>query len=446
MDLKDIGLHVDDRPAEGVFRVHRDVYADQELFELEQKYIFERSWNFLALESQLAKTNDFVTVHIGQTPVLVTRDAKGLRALVNVCRHKGAVVCSAEAGNSKYHVCPYHGWAYDASGKNVDIKDRKTGAYSPAFDAEDHDLVPLAKLASYKGLVFGSLTPDVPPLEDFLGDLRFFLDLMLEQGPRGMEFIPGRAVYTYRGNWKLQLDNGLDPYHLTSTHLSYIDIQSRRREGQGNVEARQFDWAMRVAKEGGSFGFENGHAVYWLDQPEPEKRPIYPALPEIRARLSERHAEWMLKARNVHVFPNMQIADAITLMLRTFRPLAVDLTEMRSYCLAPIGEAPEVRAWRLRQFEDFFNPGGMATPDDTIVYSACQSGLSARPISFLQGHARGLGAAVQGGNDIARELGIRPTVSVKGGFTLFNEVTFHAPYREWARLMQAGVAGAKAYP
>ncbi|MGB5082604.1 MAG: Rieske 2Fe-2S domain-containing protein [Burkholderiales bacterium] len=446
MDLENIGLYLDDRPADGVFRVHRDVYSDAALFELEQRHIFERTWNFLALESQLSKPNDFVTAHIGRTPILLTRDARGLRALVNVCRHKGAVVCSAEAGNSKYHVCPYHGWAYDASGKNVAIKDRKTGAYSAAFDAEDHDLVPLAKLASYKGLVFGSLTLEVPPLEDFLGDMRFFLDLMMEQGPRGMEFIPGRAVYTYRGNWKLQLDNGLDPYHLTSTHLSYIDLQSRRRAGEGNVEARQFDWAMRASKEGGSFGFPYGHAVYWLDQPEPEKRPIYPALPEIRARLSERHAEWMLKARNTHIFPNMQIADAITLMLRTFRPLAVDLTEMRSWCLAPIGEAPEVRAWRLRQFEDFFNPGGMATPDDTIVYSECQSGLSARPISFLQGHARGMAAAEQGANDLARELGIRPSVSVKGGFTLFNEITFHAPYREWARLMQAGVAGAKAYP
>jgi len=60
--------------------------------------------------------------------------------------------------------------------------------------------------------------------------------------------------------------------------------------------------------------------------------------------------------------------------LRTFRPLAADRTEMKSWCLAPIGEAPELRAWRLRQFEDFFNPGGLATPDDTVTYEGCQSG------------------------------------------------------------------------
>src|SRR5215467_1545810 len=149
MDLKDISLYVDDRPAEGVFRVHRDVYSDPQLFELEQKFIFERTWNFIALESQIAKPHDFVTGHVGRTPVLVTRDAKGhLAAFVNVCRHKGALLCASEEGNAKYHVCPYHGWAYDSSGKNVDVKDRKTGSYPAAFDAEDHDLVPLAKVAS----------------------------------------------------------------------------------------------------------------------------------------------------------------------------------------------------------------------------------------------------------------------------------------------------------
>jgi len=215
MDLKDIRLYVDDRPAEGVFRVHRDVYSDPDLHELEHKFIFERTWNFLALESQIRKSNDFVTGHIGRTPVLATRDAKGrLCAFVNVCRHKGAMLCAAEEGNAKYHVCPYHGWAYDASGKNVDIKDRKTGSYPPSFDAEDHDLVPLARVASYKGFIFGSLSHEVPQLEDFLGDMRFFIDVVADQGPSGLEFIPGRSVYTYRGNWKLQLDNGLDPYHL----------------------------------------------------------------------------------------------------------------------------------------------------------------------------------------------------------------------------------------
>src|SRR3954464_11240816 len=149
MNLDDIGLYVDDRPSEGIFRLHRDLFADPGLFELEMKHLFERTWIFLGLESQVAKPNDFTTTHIGRTPVLLSRGAKGeLGAFVNACRHKGATVARLQSGNVKFHVCPYHGWAYDASGRNVDIKDRAAGAYAAAFDADNHDLIPIAKLAS----------------------------------------------------------------------------------------------------------------------------------------------------------------------------------------------------------------------------------------------------------------------------------------------------------
>ena len=76
MDLRSIRLYVDDRPGEGVFRVHAGAFVDPDVFELEMKYIFERTWIFLGLESQVARPNDFVTTHIGRTPVLVTRDAQ----------------------------------------------------------------------------------------------------------------------------------------------------------------------------------------------------------------------------------------------------------------------------------------------------------------------------------------------------------------------------------
>mgnify|MGYP003352213964 CR=1 FL=1 len=234
---EDIRLYVDDRPAEGVFRVHAALYSDPAIFELEIERIFHRTWNYLALASEIPRSGDFVTRWIGRTPVLVTRDAKGnVNALVNACRHKGATVCRLEQGNARYHVCPYHGWAYDVTGKNVDIKDRASGAYAPAFDADDHDLIPVARVAIYKGMIFGSLSAEVAPLEEHLGDAKFFLDLHMEQAPQGMEVIPGRAWYSYRGNWKMQAENGNDPYHETSTHGCFVAIQERRRQiGRAHV-------------------------------------------------------------------------------------------------------------------------------------------------------------------------------------------------------------------
>ena len=153
----------------------------------------------------------------------------------------------------------------------------------------------------------------------------------------------------------------------------------------------------------------------------------------------------MLKPRNLVVFPNMQIADATTLLLRTFRPLAPDRTEMTVRCLAPIGEPPERRAWRLGQFEDFFNASGFATPDDTVVYEECQTGFNAQPLDWLQGYNRGMAAIEPGGNDLARNLGIKPVASLHAAYRVQNEVLYHPMYREWARLIECGLCGREAY-
>ena len=436
---------VDDRIADGVFRVHGDAYRDPVIFEHELEHVFYKTWVFLGHVSQLPGPNSRLSAVIGRRPVLMTRNAAGdIRAFYNACRHKGAMLTRTETGSGKYLVCPYHGWASDSDGRNIDIKDRAAGGYSEAFGAEGHDLVPLPSLAVYKGLIFGACSEDVPPLQAFLGDMAVFLDLAMEQSPDGMEFVPGKLAFRYHGNWKLQLDNGTDFYHLTSTHAGFMDIMGRRRGGrEGNQEARQFDWQKRLSQQGGTFQFPHGHAAVWLDQAEIEKRPIYPAIAEIRQRLGDVHAEWMLRIRGISVFPGMQIADGASLTLRYVRPLAVDLTEVRYFCLAPVGEAPEVRAWRLRQFEDFFNVSGLATPDDAVLYEDCQRGFNAA--TWMQGYARGLAHLTPGGNPAADRLGVRPLASVSGGFEMQNETTLHPLYREWARLLAAGLEGRPAY-
>lgn len=437
-NLRPVEGYVDDRPDEQVFQVHSDIFADPQIFELEQKHIFGKTWCFLALESQLSKPNDYISTYIGTTPVLVMRDGKGrIGAFLNICRHKGAVLCRKDSGNSKFIVCNYHGWAYTTAGKSADIKDVQGGCYPPSFETADHNLLPVARMEVYKGLIFGCLSPDVAPLAEHLGELRTFLDFAMEQGPQGMEFIPGRITYTFNANWKLQMDNGTDFYHLTSTHPSFMEVvQRRENENVGNTEAKMFDWSKRLTQNGGSFGFKNGHTVVWLNQPQPERRPVFSRLEEVRERLGHSHAEWMLKLRNITVFPNMQIADATSLLLRTFRPIAPNKTEMRVYCMAPIGEDAEVRAFRLRQFEDFFNVSGFATPDDTTVYEDCQIGFAAGRGGWMQGYQRGMTATVKGPSESARAIGLNPEFSVEGPWAIQNETCFHPTFRQWARMMK----------
>lgn len=442
----DMSRYVDDRPQEGIFRVHKDVYSDPDVFEMEVRYIFERTWCFLGHESQIAQPHDWLSTWIARTPILVTRDGQGqVHAFINACRHKGAKLTRTERGNRKFHVCQYHGWVFGSDGRNGDIKNRRDGAYTEGFDIDSHDLIPVAKVASYKGLIFGSLSADVPELEDFLGESRFFIDLAMDQGEHGMELVPGRIEYAFDANWKLQLENGKDPYHLTSTHTSFLDVMGKRRGGEGHQEARQFDWQKRLSQEGGDFQFAHGHGVIWLTQAEVEKRPIYPSIDAIRARVGEVKADWMLRMRNLSIFPSLQIADSTSLLLRTFRPLSATRTEMRYWCLAPVGEPPAQRSWRIRQFEDFFNVSGMATPDDSVVYESCQAGYAATPLDWLQGYSRGMGLVQPGASELAKSLGFEPQVSVQGGFKLQAETVFQSVYREWARLIGAGLEGEKAH-
>jgi benzoate/toluate 1,2-dioxygenase alpha subunit len=437
MRPEDIARLVVDRTGDGQFTVDRDVFRDPKIFELEMRHIFERSWVFLGLASQAPKPNDYFTTWLGRQPVIVMRGADGeLGAFMNTCRHRGATICQKRQGNARYHVCPYHGWSYDSSGKLKTIKDLQTGCYSDAFLAENHDLVSVPRFAEYRGFLFGCMDPDVQSLDDYLGGTRFFLDLVVDQSAQGVEAVPGTSTYTFRANWKLQLENGLDAYHLTSTHPSFMKVVERRNSGESRHALKSVDFASYT--ERGGFTFENGHAALFTPNPNPQIRPLYASIDEVRERVGNERASWMLTTRNVVLFPNVQLAENASLQLRVLRPLAPDLTEMTIYCLAPVGESDEARNFRLRQFEDFFNSSGMATPDDTTCYEACQTGYGAHIVQWQQGYARGMTSVQQGVNAIGEQFGIAARTSQMGEVKVQDETLFHSGYRAWVQLMMAG--------
>lgn len=431
---------LDDRPDLGIFRVARSAFIDPVVFERETAQIFEKTWVFVGLESRLRKPNDFFTGFIGRQPVLVTRDdASELKGFLNTCRHRGTVVCPFKRGNQKYHVCRYHGWSYDSAGRNVSITDEKDGQYPDSFCKEGHDLISLPKLSSYRGLLFASLSSDVPPLVDHLGGARDFIDLIADQAPDGLEFVDGDITYTFDANWKLQFENGLDFYHFASTHSSYVDILRKRAERADHHAREAWHPQEEGADKQGSFSFANGHSMMWSsrrDKPNQLRGINRDAgrLALLRERTSPERLIWMFRQRNLTIFPNLQIIDIGTVQLRTWRPLAVDKTEMTSHCLAPINEAAEARRVRIRQYEDFFNPSGLATSDDNVMYELCQAGYAARAAGPTQGYMRGM-ARSGGRADHSKGLDISPLATGLGPTTFGDETCFHAGYREWNRLL-----------
>ena len=113
---------------------------------------------------------------------------------------------------------------------------------------------------------------------------------------------------------------------------------------------------------------------------------------------------------------------------------------MTIHCLAPVGEADAARDFRLRQFEDFFNASGLATPDDTTCYEDCQTGYGASLVRWQQGYSRGMTSVRPGSGAIGEQIGIQSRTHQMGEAKVQDETIFHAGYREWVRLMKAGTA------
>ncbi|MEL0082623.1 MAG: SRPBCC family protein [Gammaproteobacteria bacterium] len=429
-----------DNVSGGQFEVSRDIYRDPELFELELKHVFESSWVFLAHETQIPEPHDYLNIHIGRQPVIVMRDQAGdLRAFLNTCPHKGALVCQNESGNKKFHVCPYHGWTFDSAGNNILVKDEAQGHYGQNFHNRGHGLEQVARLESYRGFLFGSLNADVEPLRDYLDGIHVFLDMIVDQSAEGAEVIPGRSYYTFDANWKMQLENCVDAYHLTSTHPSFMTITASR--AAGGSEFRNIDIAEFVSADtaAGNYTFRNGHNAIWIDGP-PEVKPLYAQYDELCERVGKVKADLMMKTVNFTVFPNLQFSVNACIQMRVMKPLQVNKTEMRSFCVGPKGEAKAQRQQRIHQFEDFFNPTGLATPDDSRVYESVQNGLGARSAATAgQGHDRGISNVIDGPDEYARQLQINPVTSSSGTSELQDETVFHASYRELIRRMRDGV-------
>ncbi len=440
MTPKNADALIDDRPQDKVFGVDRSVFTDEAVFQDELRLIFEGTWVFVGLETQLPRPHSFFTTHIGRQPVLVMRDGEDkIGAFLNTCRHRGLILCPFRRGDQKFHTCRYHGWTYDSSGRNALVTDRQVGQYTPRFAQLDHDLVRVPRLAGYRGLLFASLNPDVPDLEEHLDEARTFIDLVLDQSPVGqVEFVPGDVTYTFQGNWKLQFENGLDFYHFQSTHSAYLDIVAKRfAEGTAGALSAEPEQEAPVQ---GSFNFRHGHAVNWSIKNTDNasgRKPLRLEVDAVRARVGATRAKWMLRQRNLTIFPNLQIIDVQSMQLRTWRPLAVGVTEITSHCLGIVGESAEARRLRIRNYEDFFNPTGLASSDDNLMFEYCQDGYAAEA-GPTQGYERGLASRPDGAADYAAELGISPVESAVGELFFGGEMNFLPGYREWRRLLSRG--------
>ncbi|MFY4695288.1 Rieske 2Fe-2S domain-containing protein [Burkholderia glumae] len=422
---------VQDDPKNGVYRCRRDIFTNADLFELEMKHIFESNWVYLAHESQIRNVSDYYTTWIGRQPIVITRDkTEQLHAVINACAHKGAMLCRRKHGNKSTFTCPFHGWTFSNNGKLLKVKDEKTTEYPVQFNTHgSHDLKKVARFESYRGFLFGSLNADVLPLEEYLGETRIIIDQIADQAPNGLEVLRGNSSYVYDGNWKMQMENGCDGYHVSTVHWNYVATMGRRKvDGTKAVDAN--GWSKSIS---GVYGFDHGHILLWTNAMNPEVRPVFNQREEIASRVGQANADFIVnQTRNLCVYPNVFLMDQFSTQIRVVRPVSVDKTEVSIFCFAPKGESAEDRTTRIRQYEDFFNVTGMGTADDLEEFRACQSGY-AGITAMWNDLSRGAPLWVEGPDENAKAIGINPIIS---GGRSEDEGLFVCQHAYWVNVMK----------
>lgn len=431
---------VQDEPGKGIYRARRDMFTDEELFELEMKHIYEGNWIYMAHESQIPNNGDYFALHMGRTPVIITRDKDGeLHALVNSCSHRGAMLCRFKRRNQKTFTCPFHGWTFSNTGKLLKVKDAKGGGYPEQFNKDgSHDLTKVAKFQNYRGFLFGSLNADVEPLTKYLGEACKMIDMIVDQSKDGLEVLRGSSTYTYDGNWKLQAENGADGYHVSAVHWNYVATTSHRTADGKEDKIKATDASKWSKQKGGFHSYVNGHLLLWTTWADPTTRPNYASLDKWSETYGKAKAEWMVGVlRNLCVYPNVFLMDQFSSQIRVFRPISVDKTEVTIYCIAPKGEDQASRTLRIRQYEDFFNASGMATPDDTEEFRATQRGYAGNAHAKWNDLSRGATQWIEGPDEDAKELGINPILS---GARTEDEGLFVIQHSQWAERMAKAIA------
>jgi len=435
---------LDFRPEDKTYKVARDIFTDRELFDLEMELIFEKTWIFACHESQIPNPNDFFTMKAGRQPMIITRDAKGeLHALVNACMHRGATLTRVRKGNQSTFTCPFHAWCYKSNGSLVKVK--APAEYPEDFDKATRGLRK-ALISSYKGFVFINLdTTSTQSLEEFLDDAKIGFDMMAAQSKTGeLEVLPGASSYTYDGNWKLQNENGLDGYHVSTVHYNYVaTVQQRQQQeaAKSGSKSKTLDYSKLGAGDSetddGWFAFRNGHTILFSDMPNPEVRPGYASvMPRLVEEYGQARAEWMMhRLRNLNVYPSLFFMDQISSQLRVVRPVAWNKTEIHSFCLGVKGESDADRENRIRQFEDFFNVSGMGTPDDLVEFREAQIGFEGRAEKWND-ISRGCENWTTEPTDNTKALGISPVIN---GTEITQEGLYVNQHSTWQKYMLEGL-------
>ncbi len=415
-------------------RVHRDVYTDPAIFDLEMSRLWSRTWLYVGHTSQVPQPGDYITTDLATQPVILVRHTDGsVRVLMNRCAHKGAKVVSNPSGNTgRFFRCPYHAWAYETDGALYAVPRHQGYDGTRMRECEaGRGLVALPNVATYRGFVFARLSDEGPDFAAYFGESLSSIDNMADRSPEGeLEIAGGVLRYTHDCNWKMFVENLNDTMHPMVVHESSAGTAKRLWADQSAdlpkpmavdqfvpfVSDYQFfdDMGVRV--------FENGHGWTGVNFSIHSK---YSSVPEYEAAMhrawgEDRAAQILGTARhNTVYYPSLTIKGAIQ-AIRVVRPLAVDRTVIESWTFRLKGAPDELLARTLTYSRLINSPMSVVGHDDLHAYRAIQAGLRAQGNDWVSLH-RNFDPAEIGQTDL----------STNG----LSEISMRNQFRAWVKFM-----------
>ncbi|MBT5049558.1 MAG: Rieske 2Fe-2S domain-containing protein [Rhodospirillaceae bacterium] len=364
--------------------VSRDVFVSQEIYQLELEQIFDKSWIYLAHETEIPETGDYVVRQLGSAPVIVVRLEDGtLRVLLNSCRHRGAKLCRADSGNSAGFVCPFHGWSYGRDGALI------TTGFDHHFpdnaDFSKLGLVSAPRVESYKGLIFGCWNDGVSPLADYLGDIGWYLDAFFGRTPKGMEVLAPPHRWRTKTNWKVGSLNFIgDSQHTATTHIGPSTLDMARSIRDGFRKAGQDSFHV-LTDEG------HGCTLTYLAPGMPAKN--YLTHPEIMRPLYQDALgpDQMDMLRHLRVcvgtvFPNLSFIESQVgagekaVIIRLWQPVSATEMEVLSWVFAEVEAPADYKERALRNGFHNFGAAGVFEQDDMELWASATA-ASDNPIA-----------------------------------------------------------------
>lgn len=418
---------------------HKDLYIDQELFELEMSQLFVNTWVYVGHASQVPKGGDFTTTTVGTQPVVMVRQADGsIKVLHNRCPHKGVKVAGEACGNTgKFFRCPYHAWTFKTDGKLLAMPLKK-GYENTGFDSceASQGMAAVQAVQVYRDFVFCRLSPTGIGFADYFGESLSTIDNMVDRSPEGkLEVAGGVLRYMHNCNWKMLVDNQTDTCHPMVAHESSagtaVKVWQQAPAGTPKPMAVElfapFMNPYDFFENMGIRVWDNGHGHTGVAD---SIHADYSAVPGYREQMVAAYGEERAKAilgdvrHNTVYFPNIMVKGPIQ-TLRLFKPIAANKTLVESWTFRLVG-APDMLLERTLMYNRLVNaPTSVVGHDDLEMYERAQEGLQSMGRDWI---------------NVSRLYDPAEHGQVNVATNGTNELQMRNQYRAWAKFMAAPAA------